>query len=516
MERALDKLPESPLKLVGATVSVATIGYVLIQGLRKLSDKRNQLPPPPGPPRHFLIGNLLQFPKDHFYKRFCEWQKEYGEIVSVEVPGTSMVILNSYDIAQELLNKRPNSTARRNIGYMMLEVMGIKWSTSSIQPGPLHSERRKMLRRGIGPQRVVSHDYVVEKNVNRLIVKLQSVQGDPQPVVARAVGDIVIEVTYGTKLAAMMKKELSSWNIEILGLLTTTVFNFWFVNIFHFLHYIPSWMPGTRFKRLGARSHELSKQIRYAPYEKAKALHESGELGHSLATDLLDEFGPKDNVMDALATLYMAGADTTTAAIMAFINALLFFPEVSKKVYEEVNRVTDGTRLPSVSDRPNLPYTEAVWKEAFRWNTFVPLGIPHVNSEDEVINGYLIKSGTVIHQNNGFMFSDPKVWGDPEAFRPERFLTEEANSLPNPLVLIFGYGMRVCPGMYLADRTGFHMGATIAALYDVAPLEGKSRPRPESAEYTDSLIRTRIGFEGRFIPRDSRTLALLTDAKLEV
>lgn len=43
--------------------------------------------------------------------------------------------------------------------------------------------------------------------------------------------------------------------------------------------------------------------------------------------------------------------------------------------------------------------------------------------------------------------------------------------------------------MYLADRTGFHMGATIAALYDVAPLEGKSRPRPESAEYTDSLIR---------------------------
>ncbi|KIM28307.1 hypothetical protein M408DRAFT_69816 [Serendipita vermifera MAFF 305830] len=489
MERAFDKLPDSPLKLVGATVSVATIGYVLIRGLQKLLDKRNQLPPPPGPPRHFLIGNMLEFPKDHFYKRFCEWQKEYGNIVYVELPGTSMVILNSYEIAQELLNKRPNSTARRNIGYMMLEVMGMKWTTSSIQPGPAHSERRKMLRQVIGPQFVGSHDYVVEKHVNRLIVKLQSVRGDPHPVVLRAVGDIIIEVTYGTKLATIMNKELSSWIIEWQDLLTSTVYNFWFVNIFHFLHYIPSWMPGAKFKRLGDRSQQLSKLIRYAPYEKARALHESGELGHSLAADLLDEFGPKENVMDALATLYMAGSETTSAAITAFISALLFFPEVSKKVYEEVNRVTDGTRLPRISDRPNLPYTEAVWKEAFRWNPFIPLGIPHVNSEDEVINGYLIKSGTAIHQNIGFMFNDPKVWGDPEAFRPERFLTDEANSLPNPLVIIFGYGIRVCPGMYLADRMGFHMCATIAALYDVAPLEGKSRPRPESAEYTDSLIR---------------------------
>ncbi|KIM28324.1 hypothetical protein M408DRAFT_329428 [Serendipita vermifera MAFF 305830] len=274
-------------------------------------------------------------------------------------------------------------------------------------------------------------------------------------------------------------------------------------------------MPGAGFKRIGDRSTWLAQQIRYVPFEKAKALHKSGEIGHSLATDLLDEFGPSDDVMDALAVLYGAGSDTTSAAVMAFINALLLFPEISKKVYEEIISVTDGTRLPRVSDRPSLPYTEAVWKEAFRWKAFFPIGVPHVNNQDEVIDGYVIKAGSLISQNFGFMLNDPKVWGDPEIFRPERFLTDEANTIPNPLVLVFGFGVRTCPGMYLADRAGFHMGATVAALYDVAPLEGKSRPKPELVEFTDTIFRVPVGFECRFIPRDGRTLDLLKAASLE-
>ncbi|KIM28300.1 hypothetical protein M408DRAFT_329411 [Serendipita vermifera MAFF 305830] len=515
MEHTLDQIADSPLKLAGVTVSIAIIGYAVLHGLGKLSNRSNNLPPPPGPPRHFLVGNLFQFPKNHFYKRFCEWQKEYGDIVSVELPGTPMIILNTYELVHELLNKRPNTTAGRKIGYMILEVMGTQWSTAAIQPGLHHSTQRKMLRRGIGPQRVGSHDHIIEKNVAKLMLTLQKSQGDPHPFVIRAVGKIVIEVAYGTKLPTAMSKDVSSWNIELMEIANRAFFTFWLVDIFHFLRFIPSWMPGAEFKRIGDRCTWLSKQIRHAPFEKAKELHKSGEIGHSLATDLFDEFGPNDDAMDALGILYLVGSDTTSAAVMAFINALLLFPDISKKVYEEVTSVTEGTRLPRISDRVHLPYSEAVWKEAFRWKTFTPIGIPHVNSQDEIINGYLIKAGTLININNGFILSDPKVWGDPENFRPERFLTDEANSLPNPLSVIFGYGMRVCAGMYLADRTGFHIGTTVAALYDVAPLEGKSRPRPELAEHTDTLFRLPVDFEGRFVPRNGRTLELLKSAELE-
>jgi len=88
---------------------------------------------------------------------------------------------------------------------------------------------------------------------------------------------------------------------------------------------------------------------------------------------------------------------------MAFFHAMLLFPEILRKVYEEIISVTDGTRLPQISDRANLPFTEAVWKECVRWNPFVPLGLPHANSQDEVINGYTIKAGTIINTNIGFV-----------------------------------------------------------------------------------------------------------------
>lgn len=51
------------------------------------------------------------------------------------------------------------------------------------------------------------------------------------------------------------------------------------------------------------------------------------------------------------------------------------------------------------------------------------------------------------------------------------------------------YLIRVCPGMYIADRAGFQLATAAAALYEIVPLEGGIRPTPESVKYTDGLIK---------------------------
>jgi hypothetical protein len=75
-------------------------------------------------------------------------------------------------------------------------------------------------------------------------------------------------------------------------------------------------------RKMANRSSWLSDQIRYKPFEVVKELYvcpstlqhtytsevyrtkKSGKLGHCLATDLLDEFGPVDDARDVLAALY--------------------------------------------------------------------------------------------------------------------------------------------------------------------------------------------------------------------
>jgi hypothetical protein len=42
-----------------------------------------------------------------------------GELVYAPVPGMSMVIVNSYEVAQEFLSKRPQSTAGRFVSYLV-------------------------------------------------------------------------------------------------------------------------------------------------------------------------------------------------------------------------------------------------------------------------------------------------------------------------------------------------------------------------------------------------------------
>jgi len=54
---------------------------------------------------------------------------------------------------------------------------------------------------------------------------------------------------------------------------------------------------------------------------------------------------------------------------------MALYPEVQKKAQLEINAVIGNDRLPDFRDRDALPYTNAIVKEAMRWQPVTPLGI---------------------------------------------------------------------------------------------------------------------------------------------
>jgi cytochrome P450 len=62
------------------------------------------------------------------------------------------------------------------------------------------------------------------------------------------------------------------------------------------------------------------------------------------------------------------------AVTYAFFLAMTLHPEVQAKARAEIESVCGTDRLPTFADRDDLPYIDAVCKEAFRFHAVAPTG----------------------------------------------------------------------------------------------------------------------------------------------
>lgn len=141
----------------------------------------------------------------------------------------------------------------------------------------------------------------------------------------------------------------------------------------------------------------------------------------------------------------------TFAAVAAQIGLLFQItikqPEIAEKIRDEINQVVGHGQLPTLDNRIDMPYTEATIRENMRYDTPLPSGIPHKVLKDTTLGGYFIPEGTVMMPGIYAMHIDKELWGDPESFRPERFLDEHGKlDLKKDITLPFGAGKRLCAG----------------------------------------------------------------------
>ncbi|KAG8683680.1 hypothetical protein FRC11_013228 [Ceratobasidium sp. 423] len=89
-----------PALLVASVVIVS--GYLVLHKLR-----HNQLPLPPGPPSYPIIGQLLSIPRSSESRVFMDLSaKLNSDIISFSFLGQTIIVLNSNEVACDLLEKR--------------------------------------------------------------------------------------------------------------------------------------------------------------------------------------------------------------------------------------------------------------------------------------------------------------------------------------------------------------------------------------------------------------------------
>ncbi|KAI3460199.1 hypothetical protein Pfo_016862 [Paulownia fortunei] len=169
-----------------------------------------------------------------------------------------------------------------------------------------------------------------------------------------------------------------------------------------------------------------------------------------------------NHIKHLLVDLFVAGSDTTSSTIEWTMTELLLNPEKMANAKNELRTVIGENKQVEESDIPRLPYLQALIKETFRYHPPGPLLIPRKAEDDVKINGYTIPKNAQILVNAWAIGRDSSIWSNPSSFEPERFLDSEIDFKGQDFMLIpFGSGRRMCPGLPLADRM-LHL--TVASL----------------------------------------------------
>lgn len=100
----------------------------------------------------------------------------------------------------------------------------------------------------------------------------------------------------------------------------------------------------------------------------------------------------------------------TVSSFSTFFLAMLQYPDIQVKAQAQLDEVMGGNQLPTFDDEPLLPYITAIAKEVLRWQPAGPLGIPHLNTEEDNYKGYTIPAGSVIIANIWYVF-EAKISG---------------------------------------------------------------------------------------------------------
>jgi cytochrome P450 len=383
-----------------------------------------ELPLPPGSAGLPVIGETIAFLTDgkFAFKR----REKYGEVFRTNLFGRPTVIIYGPEANRFLLtneNKYFAATWPKSTRILLGS------ASMAVHTGDFHSSRRRLLYQAFQPRALANYIPTIEGITSRYIDRWQKMRTLTwYPELRNYTLDIACKLFVGTDNGSATK----------LG----EVFDIWCAGLFS----LPISLPWTAFgKALRARE-ELLGEIETIVRQRQKS-NNFGEDALGILLQACDEDGnglSLTELKDQILLLLFAGHETLTSAIASFCLQVAQYPDILAKIRQEQEDLPLSSPI-SNDTLKQMDYLDRVLKETLRFTAPVGGGFRQVIQECD-FNGYRLPQGWAVQYQISETHKDAKVYGNPDSFDPDRFLTEEKAYGYIP----FGGGVRECIGKEFA------------------------------------------------------------------
>lgn len=456
--------------------------------ISKLRGKRFKLPPGPLPVP--IFGNWLQVGDDLNHRNLTALARKFGEIFLLRMGQRNLVVVSSPDLARDVLHTQgvEFGSRTRNVVFdiftgkgqdMVFTVYGDHW----------RKMRRIMTVPFFTNKVVQQYRFGWEDEARRVVEDLRA---DPKAategiVLRRRLQLMMYNNLYRIMFDYRFESEqdplflkLKALNGERSRLAQSFDYNYGdFIPILRpFLRGYLKICKEVKEHRLQLfKDHFVEERKKLASTKAATSQDLKCAIDHILEAEKKGEIN-EDNVLYIVENINVAAIETTLWSVEWGIAELVNHPHIQKKLRDELDKVLGPGVQITEPDTQKLPYLQAVIKETLRLRMAIPLLVPHMNLNDAKLGGYDIPAESKILVNAWFLANNPEHWKNPEEFRPERFLEEEAKVEANGndfRYLPFGVGRRSCPGIILALPI---LGITLGRLvqnFELLPPPGQDK-----------------------------------------
>ncbi|XP_077305194.1 cytochrome P450 2K1-like isoform X1 [Lithobates pipiens] len=434
---------------------------------------------PPGPKPLPLIGNLNLVNLKKPYESLMELSEKYGEIFTVHFGPKKIVVIVGYSAVKDALVNRADDFGERAdvpIFKLLFKEKGIIFSNGELWKALRRFTLSTLRDFGMGKKTVEAK---IQDELLPLIEKFKSHNGKPfdtNIIMNSAVSNVICSIMFGKRFEyddPVFKKliEIFGENARLVGTPKIMIFNY-FPRISAFLG-----IHNKVEQNIKDICEFISKRIKY----QKKEFDTNAISGYVDAYLMKQESGKAEkyfddeNLVHSVLDLFAAGTETTSTTLRWGILLMMKYPEIQKKVQEEIRSHIKQGQMPTVDDRRNMPYTEAVIHEIQRFANIVPLNLSHTTPSDVYFRGYCIPKGTEVIPFLTSVLYDKTQWKTPYEFNPNHFLDANGKFVKRDAFMPFSAGRRACVGESLARMELFLFFTGLLQTFTFYPPPGVSR-----------------------------------------